>query len=56
MVSLLQGLARECGVPLNVGNDNDTIGAVGVSVSSQTGDDACARAGIAAVADQLKTN
>jgi uncharacterized protein GlcG (DUF336 family) len=42
------------GVPINVGND--TIGAVGVSGSSQTGDDACARAGVAAVADQLKTN
>jgi uncharacterized protein GlcG (DUF336 family) len=42
------------GVPINVGND--TIGAVGVSGSSQTGDDACARAGIAKVADQLSTN
>jgi uncharacterized protein GlcG (DUF336 family) len=42
------------GVPINVGND--TIGAVGVSGSSQTGDDACARAGIAKVADQLTTN
>jgi uncharacterized protein GlcG (DUF336 family) len=42
------------GVPINVGND--TIGAVGVSGSSQTGDDACARAGIAKVADQLNTN
>jgi uncharacterized protein GlcG (DUF336 family) len=42
------------GVPINVGND--TIGAVGVSGSSQTGDDACARAGVAKVADQLKTN
>jgi len=40
------------GVPINVGND--TIGAIGVSGQSQTGDDACARAGIAAVADQLK--
>jgi uncharacterized protein GlcG (DUF336 family) len=40
------------GVPINVGED--TIGAVGVSGSSQTGDDACARAGIAKVADQLK--
>ena len=34
----------------------DTIGAVGVSGQSQTGDDACARAGIAAVADQLQPN
>jgi uncharacterized protein GlcG (DUF336 family) len=42
------------GVPINVGND--TIGAVGVSGSSQTGDDACARAGIAKVADQLNAN
>jgi len=42
------------GVPINVGND--TIGAVGVSGSSQTGDDACAKAGVAAVADQLKAN
>jgi len=40
------------GVPINVGND--TIGAVGVSGSSQTGDEACAKAGVAAVADQLK--
>ena len=39
------------GVPINVGNE--TIGAVGVSGSTQTGDDACARAGIARVADQL---
>lgn len=42
------------GVPINVGND--TIGAIGVSGNSQTGDDACARAGIAAVADQLRPN
>ena len=42
------------GVPINVGND--TIGAVGVSGSSQTGDEACAKAGIAKVAEQLKTN
>ena len=42
------------GVPINVGND--TIGGVGVSGSSQTGDQACAMAGIAKVADQLKTN
>ncbi|MBO0751655.1 MAG: heme-binding protein [Bradyrhizobiaceae bacterium] len=42
------------GVPINVGND--TIGAVGVSGSSQTGDDACARAGIEKVADQLNAN
>jgi uncharacterized protein GlcG (DUF336 family) len=42
------------GVPINVGND--TIGAVGVSGSSPTGDEACAKAGIAKVADQLATN
>ena len=42
------------GVPINVGND--TIGAVGVSGSSQIGDEACAKAGIAKVADQLNTN
>lgn len=42
------------GVPINVGND--TIGAVGVSGSSQTGDEACAKAGVAKVADQLQTN
>jgi uncharacterized protein GlcG (DUF336 family) len=40
------------GVPINVGDD--TIGAVGVSGSSQTGDEACAKAGVAKVADQLK--
>src|ERR1700687_2487232 len=42
------------GVPINVGSD--TIGAVGVSGQSQTGDEAYAKAGIAKVADQLKTN
>jgi len=40
------------GVPINVGND--TIGAVGVSGNSQTGDEACAQAGVDKVADQLK--
>ena len=40
------------GVPINVGND--TIGAVGVSGNSQTGDEACAKAGVDKVADQLK--
>ena len=40
------------GVPINVGND--TIGAIGVSGNSQTGDEACAQAGVDKVADQLK--
>lgn len=40
------------GLPINVGDD--TIGAVGVSGSSQEGDEACAKAGIDRVADQLK--
>jgi uncharacterized protein GlcG (DUF336 family) len=40
------------GVPIKVGNE--TIGAVGVSGSSTQGDEKCAMAGIAKVADQLK--
>jgi uncharacterized protein GlcG (DUF336 family) len=40
------------GVPIKVGNE--TIGAVGVSGSSSEGDEKCAMAGIAKVADQLK--
>ena len=40
------------GVPIKVGNE--TIGAVGVSGSSSEGDEACAMAGLAKVADQLK--
>jgi uncharacterized protein GlcG (DUF336 family) len=41
------------GLPINVGND--TIGAVGVSgAPGQEKDEACARAGLAKVADQLK--
>ena len=39
------------GVPIMIGRD--AIGAVGVSGNSQTGDEACARAGIAKIADQL---
>jgi uncharacterized protein GlcG (DUF336 family) len=39
------------GVPIKVGNE--TIGGVGVSGSSQQGDEACAKAGVAKVADQL---
>jgi uncharacterized protein GlcG (DUF336 family) len=45
-------LALGGGVPIQVGND--TIGGVGSSGSSQEGDDACAKAGVAKVADQLK--
>jgi uncharacterized protein GlcG (DUF336 family) len=51
---LAEVIALGGGVPINVGND--TIGAVGVSGSSQTGDEACAKAGVAKVAEQLKTN
>jgi uncharacterized protein GlcG (DUF336 family) len=45
-------LALGGGVPILAGNE--VIGGVGSSGSSQTQDDACARAGIAKVADQLK--
>jgi uncharacterized protein GlcG (DUF336 family) len=45
-------LALGGGVPILVGNE--AIGGVGSSGSSQTQDDACAKAGIAKVADQLK--
>jgi uncharacterized protein GlcG (DUF336 family) len=40
------------GVPIKVGNE--TIGAVGVSGSTSGGDEGCAMAGVAKVADQLK--
>jgi uncharacterized protein GlcG (DUF336 family) len=40
------------GVPIKVGNE--TIGAVGVSGSTSGGDEGCAIAGVAKVADQLK--
>jgi uncharacterized protein GlcG (DUF336 family) len=40
------------GVPIKVGNE--TIGAVGVSGSTSSGDEGCAMAGVAKVADQLK--
>src|SRR5882672_7047585 len=40
------------GYPINVGND--TIGGVGVSGNNQAGDEACAKAGVEKVADQLK--
>jgi uncharacterized protein GlcG (DUF336 family) len=45
-------LALGGGVPIQVGND--VIGGVGSSGSSQEMDDACAKAGIAKVADWLK--
>lgn len=45
-------LALGGGVPIQVGND--TIGGVGSSGSSQEMDDACAKAGIAKVANLLK--
>ena len=45
-------LALGGGVPIQAGND--TIGGVGSSGSSQEMDDACARAGVAKIADLLK--
>jgi uncharacterized protein GlcG (DUF336 family) len=45
-------LALGGGVPIQVGTD--TIGAVGSAGSTQETDDACARAGVEAVAAQLK--
>ncbi|HXD73546.1 MAG TPA: heme-binding protein [Vicinamibacterales bacterium] len=45
-------LALGGGVPITVGND--TVGAIASSGSSQEQDDACAKAGIARVADLLK--
>ena len=45
-------LALSGGVPIQVGND--TIGAIGSAGSTLEQDDACARAGIARVADLLK--
>ena len=47
-----QLLALGGGVPVMVGKD--TIGGVGSAGSTQPQDDACAKAGVAAVADQLK--
>ncbi len=44
-------IALRGGVPIKVGNE--TIGAVGVSGSSAEGDEKCAMAGVAKVADQL---
>jgi uncharacterized protein GlcG (DUF336 family) len=45
-------IALRGGVPIKVGDE--TIGAVGVSGSTSGGDEACAMAGVAQVADQLK--
>ena len=45
-------LALGGGVPIQIGNE--VIGGVGSSGSSQEMDDACAKAGVAKVADQLK--
>jgi uncharacterized protein GlcG (DUF336 family) len=45
-------IALRGGVPIKVGAE--TIGAVGVSGSTSGGDEACAMAGVAQVADQLK--
>ena len=45
-------LALGGGVPIRIGDD--VIGAAGSSGSTQEQDDACAKAGIAKVADQLK--
>ena len=45
-------LALGGGVPIKVGDE--VIGGVGSSGSNQEGDDACAKAGVAKVADQLK--
>jgi uncharacterized protein GlcG (DUF336 family) len=45
-------LALGGGVPIMIGNE--VIGGVGSSGSSQEGDDACAKAGVAKVADLLK--
>jgi len=45
-------IALRGGVPIKVGDE--TIGAVGVSGSSSAGDEGCAMAGVAKVADQLK--
>jgi uncharacterized protein GlcG (DUF336 family) len=45
-------LALGGGVPILIGNE--VIGGVGSSGSSQTQDDACAKAGLAKVVDQLK--
>jgi uncharacterized protein GlcG (DUF336 family) len=45
-------LALGGGVPIQVGTE--VIGGVGSSGANQEGDDACAKAGVAAVAEQLK--
>jgi uncharacterized protein GlcG (DUF336 family) len=49
---LAQVIALRGGVPIKIGDE--TIGGVGVSGSNSEGDEACAMAGLAKVADQLK--
>jgi uncharacterized protein GlcG (DUF336 family) len=49
---LVDILALSGGVPIQIGND--TIGAVGSAGSTLEQDDACAKAGIAKVKDQLR--
>ena len=50
--NLTDVIASGGGLPVKIGNE--TIGAIGVSGSSTEGDEACAKAGIEKVADQLK--
>lgn len=45
-------IASRGGLPMKIGNT--TVGAIGVSGSSTEGDEACAKAGLDKVADQLK--
>jgi uncharacterized protein GlcG (DUF336 family) len=49
---LAEVIALRGGVPIKIGDEK--IGAVGVSGSNSEGDEACANAGLAAVADALK--
>jgi uncharacterized protein GlcG (DUF336 family) len=50
--SLAEVIPLKGGIPMKVGNE--TIGAIGVSGSSTDGDENCAKAGVAKIADQLK--
>lgn len=49
--NLADVIASRGGVPVKIGNE--TIGAIGVSGSSTEGDEACAKAGVDRIADQL---